>query len=158
MTTEHLRPLLDDVHATHLFSGGGCQRGDVPPSVVRMVREGRMTAPAKPDGGVRGIVAVYVIRRLVANMMAQHEYALRTKAGCECVAHVLQGLTEINPLTSVTSVDGVGAFDMISSVSDARRVAEGWEGAHVLRDTFRILLRGCHGNHTIPQGEGGKAG
>ena len=29
-------------------------RGEVPQSVVRMVRQGRMTALAKPDGGVRG--------------------------------------------------------------------------------------------------------
>ena len=99
-----------------------------------------MTALAKPDGGVRGIVAGDVIRRLVARTMAQqlgdaveaatspYQYALRTKAGCECVAHVLQGLTEINPLTTITS---------------ARRVAEGGRRkfsfafrAHVLRDTL----------------------
>ena len=36
-----------------------------------MVRQGRMTVQAKPDGGVRGIVAGDVIRRLVARTMAQ---------------------------------------------------------------------------------------
>ena len=45
-------------------------REEVPPSVVRMVRQGRMTDPAKPDGRVRGIVASDVIRRLVARTMA----------------------------------------------------------------------------------------
>ena len=85
-----------------------------------------MTALAKPDGGVRGIVVGDVIRRLAARTMAQqlgdaveaatspYQYALRTKAGFECVAHVLHLLTEINPLTTVTSVDGVSAFDLIS--------------------------------------------
>ena len=85
-----------------------------------------MTALAKPDGGVRGIVAGDVIRRLVARTMAQQlgdaveaatapcQYALRTKAGCECSTRVLQGSTEINPLTKVTTVDGVSAFDLMS--------------------------------------------
>ena len=157
MTTEHLRPLLDDAHATHLFFQVGVRlsRGEVPPSVVRMVRQGRMTALAKPDGGVRGIVAGDVIRRLVARTMAQQlgdaveaatspcQYALRTKAGCECVAHVLQGLTEINPLTTVTSVDGVSAFDLISRSAMLEGAVEGGRRkfsfafrAHVLRDTL----------------------
>ena len=128
MTTEHLRPLLNDAHTTNLFFRVGKKlcRGDVPQSVVQMVRQGRMTALAKPDGGVRGIVAGDVIRRLVAKTMAQqlgdaveaftapYQYALRTKAGCECVAHVLQGLTELDPLATVTSVDGISAFDLIS--------------------------------------------
>ena len=29
-------------------------------------------------------------------------------------AHVLQGLTELDPLATVTSVDGISAFDLIS--------------------------------------------
>ena len=104
MTTKHLRPLLSAAHTTNLFFrvGEKLSRGDVPQSVVQMVRQGRMTALAKPDGGVRGIVAGDVIRRLVAKTMAQQlgeaveaftapdQYALRTKAGCKCVAHVLQ--------------------------------------------------------------------
>ena len=50
-----------------------------------------------------------VIRRLVvaqqmAKATAPHQYALSTRAGCECLAHVLEGLT----------LDGIGAFDTIS--------------------------------------------
>ena len=128
MTTEHLRSLLNDPHATNVFFRV-CEklcREEVPQSVVRMVRQGRMTALAKPDGGVRGIVAGDVIRRLVARTMAQQlgeavenatapfQYASRTKAGCECVAHVLQGLTELDPQANVTSIDGISAFDLMS--------------------------------------------
>ena len=123
-TTEHLRPLLNDAHTTNLFFrvGEKLSRGEVPQSVVQMVRQSRMTALAKPDGGVRGIVAGDVIRRLVAKTMAQQlgeaveactapfRCALRTRAGCECVAHVLQVLTELDPLAIVTSVDGISAF------------------------------------------------
>ena len=68
-----------------------------------------MTALPKPNGGVRGIVSGDVLRRLVARTMAQqlgpavkaatapHQYALSTRAGCECIAHALQGLCELNP-------------------------------------------------------------
>ena len=85
-----------------------------------------MTALRKPDGGVRGIVAGDVIRRLVSRTIAQqmlkavesatapYQYALSTRAGCECIAHVLQGLCEQNPQATVISIDGVSAFDQIS--------------------------------------------
>ena len=107
-----------------------------------------MTELAKPDGGVRGIVAGDVIRRLVARTMAQqlgdaveaatspYQHALRNESR---VAHMLQGLTEINPLTTVTSVDGVSAFDLISRsamLEGLLRVEGGSSAAHVLRDTF----------------------
>ena len=47
-----------------------CQRGaQVPPSVRDTVRLGRFTALQKPDGGVRGIVARDVVRRLVARSL-----------------------------------------------------------------------------------------
>ena len=36
-----------------------------------MVRLGRLTALSKPDGGVRGIIAGDVVRRLVARTMSQ---------------------------------------------------------------------------------------
>ena len=181
MTTEHLRPVLNDAHTTNLFFrvGEKLSRGDVPQSVVQMVRQGRMTALAKLDGGVRGIVAGDVIRRLVAKTMAQqlgdaveaftapYQYALRTKAGCECVAHVLQGLTELDPLATVTSVDGISKFDLISRKAmlvELMRVDGGssalpfvrlfygspseylWEGRHRARCT------------QFPRGEGGEQG
>ena len=45
---------------------------------------------------------------------APFQYALKTKAGCECVAHVLQTLTDLDPEATVMSIDGVGAYDLIS--------------------------------------------
>ena len=91
-----------------------------------MVKMGRLTALSKLDGCVRGIVAGDVFRRLVARTMAQqlstavsaatgpHQYALSAHAWCECIAHALQGLTEMDPRATVTSIDGVSAFDLIS--------------------------------------------
>ena len=42
------------------------------------------------------------------------QFALSTRAGCECVSHVLQTLLEMDENTTLLSVDGVGAFDLIS--------------------------------------------
>ena len=50
----------------------------------------------------------------VEEATAPHQYALKTKAGCETVAHILQVLTDLDPDATVVSVDGVGAFDLIS--------------------------------------------
>ena len=44
--------------------------------------------------------------------MATHpfQYALSTRAGTECVAHVVQA----DPSATILSIDGVGAYDSIS--------------------------------------------
>ena len=67
---------------------------------MEAIRFGQMTAWREPDGGVRGIVVGDIVRRLVARTIAkqvskQAEKATApcqcaTKAGCECVAHILQ--------------------------------------------------------------------
>ena len=56
-----------------------------------------------------GVVAGDIVRRLVARTMSQQlmeavqaatapfQYAMSTKSGCECIAHALQGLTEMDP-------------------------------------------------------------
>ena len=78
-------------------------RGEVPVRVEPAIRLGRMTALQKPDGGIRGTVVGDVFRRLIARTMAQQiadagtapfQYALKTKGGCECVAHILQAVTD----------------------------------------------------------------
>ena len=45
---------------------------------------------------------------------AQFQCALKTRAGTECVPHVMQTLTDLDRRTTILSVDGVGAFDLIS--------------------------------------------
>ena len=85
-----------------------------------------MTALQKPSGGVRGIVVGDTFRRLVARTTAQQlraaveettapfQYALSTTYGWECVAHAVQALTEADMSNTILSVDGVGAFDLVS--------------------------------------------
>ena len=42
-----------------------------------------------------------------------YQYALSTRAGTECVAHVFQALTQANPRATILSIDGIGAFDLM---------------------------------------------
>ena len=67
-----------------------------------------------------------ILRRLVARTTAQQvsteaeaatallQYAQSTRARCECVAHVMQALTDLNLDSTIVSIKGIGAYDMIS--------------------------------------------
>ena len=180
MTCEHLQPLLESERDTGLL----CQvahllaRGHLPPAALQVLRLGRVTALKKPDGGVRGIVVSDVLRRLVARTMAKQcalsaekatapfQYALRTRAGCECVSHVLQTLTDLDPSATILSIDGVGAFDLVSRNAMLQGLM-GMEGGDRLLPFVRLF----HGSpstflwedtmggvHHILQGEGGEQG
>ena len=128
MTAEHLKGLLESEDDSLLLAelANSPAQADVPSDIVRALRLGRITALQKPDNGVRGIVVGKFIRRLVARTLAKqfseqtkkatdpYQYALETRAGCECVAHVIQALTDLDDNATVVSVDGVGTFDLIS--------------------------------------------
>ena len=179
-TVEHLRPLLecdralDSLHKfAHIMA-----RGEVPDRIEPVVRLGRLTALRKPDGGVRGIIVGDVLRRLVARTIAQQiadqveaatapfQYALKTRAGSECVAHILQHLTDLDPRATIVSVDGIGAFDLVSRNAMLRGLLSIEDGGKVLpfvrmfygqRSIF--LWEDEVGDvHNILQGEGGEQG
>ena len=61
MTTEHLRPLLDEWSSVQvLFKAGEVfGRAEIPDTVIQMVKMGRLTALSKLDGGVRGAVTAF---------------------------------------------------------------------------------------------------
>ena len=95
-----------------------------------------------------------------------HQYALKIKVGCETVAHILQVLTELDEEATVVSVDGIGAFDLISRNAMM-------SGLSFMVDVDRLLpfVRAFYGQpssyiweddagevHSIPQGEGGEQG
>ena len=175
-----LRPLLERPRDTHLLFRAGellCQV-HVPQEVVNIIRLGRLTAMQKPTGGVRGIVAGEVLRRLVARTMAQQlgpavenftapfQFALTTRSGCECVAHTIQALCQADPELTLTSLDGVSAFDLISRRAMLEGLAHVPGGASALPFVHlfygrpsRYLWEGDHGvAHAIEQGECGKQG
>ena len=177
MTVEHLQPLLDHPSALHsmFLLAERLARADVPPSIVDAIRQGRLTTLRKPNGGGRGIVVGDVIRRVVARTLAQQlgpavegttapfQYALSTKAGCECVSHVVQALTEADPETTVVSIDGVSDFDLISreaTLDGLLHVDGGCAAlplrATLLRQTFSVHMGRFHGDHSLCAPRGGR--
>ena len=149
-------------------------RAEVPVEVVQGIRFGRMTALPKPSGGVRGIVVGDTFRRAVSRAVAQHvaesveratapfQYALSTRSGTECVAHAIQALTDFDPDSTVLSIDGIGAFDLVSREAMHSGLPS-MEGG----DTLLPFVSQFYGQpsqnlweddegvcHTIPQGEG----
>ena len=130
-TPEHLRVLLDDAESLDLlcFAADRLARAEVPPEALAALRLGRLVALQKPAGGVRGLVMGDAFRRLVAKTLAQQfagrfaevcapfQYALAARAGTESLARAVRLATELDPRTTVLSIDGVGAYDHISRAS-----------------------------------------
>ena len=67
-TFEHLRVLLDEVATFDLLleAGSSLAQAKLPVEIAKVLIGARLTALAKPDGGVRGIATGCSIRRLVA--------------------------------------------------------------------------------------------
>ena len=180
MTVEHLRPLLESSRDHRLFCtlAESMARGMLPQPIVEAIRLGRMTALRKNDGGVRGIVTGDVVRRLVARTMAQQmgktvesatapfQYALSTRAGCECIAHALQGLCDVDPNATIISIDGISAYDQISRAAmmdGLLNVAGGGKALPFVKMFYgspsSYVWEDSEGvTHTIRQGEGGEQG
>ena len=89
----------------------------------------RLTALAKPDGGVRRIATGTSVRRLAARTLAKHftkvfeaeiapfQDALSTRAGTDCVGHMLREATAGDLSLTILSVDGIGAYDHVLRAS-----------------------------------------
>ena len=158
MTTEHLKIILDSIECYALFGEVATlfARGQIPREILEGVKVGRMTALQKPDGGVRGIVVGDVVRRLVARTMAQQfgpqaegathpfQYALSTRAGTECVAHVVQALTSLDKGATILSIDGIGAYDTMSRKALMQGVADMVDGDKIAPFRPAILFLSLH--------------
>ena len=103
---------------------------------------------------------------VVESATAPYQYALRTRAGCECIAHALQGLCDVDPNATIISIDGIGAFDQISRAAmleGLMNVEGGGQAIPFVRSFYgspsSYLWEDSSGiTHTIPQGEGGEQG
>ena len=144
MTREQLQPLLDSPKDVKLFfkMAESLARAEVPDAVTQTIRMGRMTAFRKPSGGVRGIVA-----------------------GDQCVAHVLEGLCELDGHCTVTSIDGISAYDLVSRAAmlDGLLNRVGGEALPFVRmfcgsPSLHMWEDADGVEHTIRQGEGGEQG
>ena len=93
--------------------------------MARALRQARLTALQKRDGGIRGIATGESLRRLVARTLAQtyvaeiekecapFQFALSTRAVTDCVGHLARAATELEDDLVVVSLDGIGAYDHI---------------------------------------------
>ena len=123
MTADHMFPILENERDSMLLVEvvSSLATGNIRTEIIDGIRLGRITDLQEPDGGVRGIVVGDIVRRLVARTIAKHiskqveaatapfQYALSTKAGCECIAHILQTLTDLDGNATIVPIDGVGA-------------------------------------------------
>ena len=106
------------------------------------------------------------LSKVVEAATSPFQYALSTRAGCECVAHTLQALCEINLETTVVSVDGISAYDAVSR----RTMLEGLHSVHGGAEALPFVRMFCSSPsqylwedqegevHTIDQGEGREQG
>ena len=121
MTHKHLRPLLNSrSDLMNVSPEPTCHS----PSSMRFAWEWLTSVEETGWRSQRHCGDVF--RRLVAWTIAKQlgeegesatslfQCALSTRAGCECVAHVLQGLCELEPTTTITSIDSISAFDFVS--------------------------------------------
>ena len=153
-------------------------RAEVPVEVVQGIRLGRMTALHKPSGGVRGIVVADTFRRagvqsscatncrisgaghLTVPVCSVHSFWNRVCRTCHTSPH--------RPDSTVLSVDGIGAFDLVSreAMLSGLRSMEGGDTLLPFVSQFygqpsQYLWEDDEGRrvcHTIPQGEGGEQG
>ena len=119
-TYEYLKVLLDEADTAELLYDVCCTiaQAKVPTEVARVLMGARLVALTKIDGGIRGIATGSSLRRLVARTLAKQfskvfeaecapfQYALSTRAGTDCVGHMLLAKTGANPNLTVLSVDG----------------------------------------------------
>eukprot|EP00439_Symbiodinium_sp_Y106_P016235 s10655_g2.t1 len=170
--------ILDDPAAVDSLGAVATRlaRAQLPATLAQALGLGRLIAIRKTAGGVRGIVVGDYLRRLVARTLAQHfapsfdvatrphQYALATRAGTE--AHSLQLECEMDPTLTVLSVDGVGAYDLISRHAMLRALRHTPDAANVLPfvrlfygQPSTFLWRNDAGVvHRIVQAEGGEQG
>ena len=97
-------------------------------------------------GGVQGICGQEPSRSRLPDAekaSAPYQYALNTRAVCECVAHILQTLTDLDPEATIVSIDGVGAYDSISRnamLEGFLRMGDGRTGPPLRQAVLRIPI------------------
>ena len=112
-TYEHLKILLDDKDTTELLMSA-CERlaqGKIPVDIRNALMGARLTALAKPLGGVRGIATGSTIRRLVARTLAKQ--FMEDEAECAPFQYALSTRAGTDPRVTVLIVDGIGAYDHV---------------------------------------------
>ena len=177
---EHWRVLLDEEYTTDFLYlvAAHVAKAEVPQGLGRALTTGSMVALQKDDGGVRGIVAGETLRRLVARTLTQQygealeeecgslQFAFSTRAGTECVSHMIRAATELDPELTVLSIDEMGAYDLMRRQAMLSKLQSSPKLLPLLPfvrlsygQPSRYWWRDKHGKrHVVKQGEGGEQG
>ena len=137
-TAEHYKVLLDDEEGLSLFTATLelLAQGQVPEAAMATLSTARLTALSKPNGGVRGIATGEVLRRLASRVLARQyaeifdaatrpfQYALRTRAGTDCLAAILRTAAELDESATIVSLDGRAAYDTVSRAAMFHKLFE----------------------------------
>ena len=177
---EHWKVLLDHEGSTDLLYlvAAEVAKGNLLEGLAKVLTSGQLVALQKDDGGVRGIVAGETLRRLVARTLAQqfgeelekecspYQFALSTRAGTECVSHMIRAATDMDPTLTILSVDEMSAYDLMRRQAMLSKLARRPKLRGLLpfvRMSYgqpsRYYWRDAEGNrHEVKQGEGGEQG
>ena len=179
-TYEHLKVALDDEDTAALLHKA-CERlarAHAPVDTTRAFMQANLTALVKKNGKVRGIATGTSLRRLVARCLAKQygpaieeacapfQYALSTRAGTDCVGHLLRAATDLGSNSTILSIDGVGAYDhirratMLGKLMSLPRAAPllPWVRLSYAQPSTYLWRDDSGVVHHIPQGEGGEQG
>ena len=177
-TIDLYKLLLEEEEALQLFTQAVnlLASAAVPRTIVAALARARLTALTKPTGGVRGIARGIAtgdaFRRLTSRALARHfadtfdratrpfQYALQTRAGTDAMAALLRLATDLDPTTTLVSLDGRSAYDSVSRAAILAKV-------HDVAPPLLPFVRGFYGHpsvyhwydeagrfHEIHQGEG----
>ena len=123
-TNEFLQVCLDDDESLQLLylAAQDLASGKAPPE-ASVFMLANMTVLSRKDGGVRGIATGTSLRRLVAKSLAKAVWhrsgesllpiPVRVVNTEDCVGHAVRLATDLDPPTTVLSIDGVGAYDHV---------------------------------------------
>ena len=179
-TAEHYKIMLDDEESARFLyaAARALARAEIPPEILAGIRLGRLVTLRKANGRIRGLVMGDVFRRLTARTVAQQlseplqqacspfQYALSTRAGTECVARAIRAATEMDPRTTLLSIDGVGAFDHVAREGMFRGLRENPALSTALpfvrqfygSDSLYLWYDDLGNAHEVRQAEGGEQG
>ena len=175
-TFEHLKALLEDSNAFDLLIEelNSLAQAAVPQVIADVLMSAKLTAIAKKDGGVRGIATGTTLRRVVGRILAKQymkdfederspfQYAHSTRAGTDCVGHMLRAATDRDPSATVLKVDGIGAYDHVLRSAMLVRLS-GMPGARALLPSYAnpssyLWFDNQGQRRTVTQAEGGEQG
>ena len=128
VTAEHLKPILDSARVM--------ARASIPEEVLKV--SAREALLGTSSGGLFRGPWRNKSERKVEKATAPFQYALSTRAGCECIAHAIQAMTDANPQCTVLSVDGIGAHDTIFWSGTWAILAQG-RGPFWLKESYTLV-------------------